>query len=139
MAGIVDVSSFGGYLQASTRWPWTPPACAANERDDGRAVPGLAGQQPQHRRGLHRARARTPIFIRGRGPGPARSTTWATSLCAAGRDRRARAGARRGHAALWATAVRYGAMTRNGQGETVGGGGARCSKAANSSSKSSRT
>ncbi|MGI4739778.1 MAG: CusA/CzcA family heavy metal efflux RND transporter [Janthinobacterium lividum] len=116
VAGVVDVSSFGGYLR-QYEVSVDPARLAANDVTMAELYAALQDNNA-NTGGAYIERGPNAYFIRGEGRANSLDDLGATVIkqAAAGAPLLVRdvATLRMGHA------VRYGAMTRNGQGETVG-------------------
>jgi cobalt-zinc-cadmium resistance protein CzcA len=117
VAGVVDVSSFGGYVR-QYEVAVDPNRLAANNVTMAELYQSLQDNNA-NTGGAYLERGPNAYFIRGEGRATSLEDLGATVIkqAAAGAPLLVRdvATVRMGHA------VRYGAMTRNGQGETVGG------------------
>ena len=117
VAGVVDVSSFGGYVR-QYEVAVDPNRLAANNVTMAELYQSLQDNNA-NTGGAYLERGPNAYFIRGEGRANSLEDLGATVIkqAAAGAPLLVRdvATVRMGHA------VRYGAMTRNGQGETVGG------------------
>jgi cobalt-zinc-cadmium resistance protein CzcA len=115
--GVVDVSSFGGYLR-EYEVSVDPNRLAANDVTMAELYQALQDNNA-NTGGAYLERGPNAYFIRGEGRATSLADLGATVLKQASKGApllvRDVATVRMGHA------VRYGAMTRNGQGETVGG------------------
>jgi len=115
--GVVDVSSFGGYLR-EYEVAVDPARLASNNVTMSELYAALQDNNG-NTGGAYLERGPNAYFIRGEGRATSLADLGATVIkqAAAGAPLLVRdvATVRMGHA------VRYGAMTRNGQGETVGG------------------
>ncbi|RYY09493.1 MAG: efflux RND transporter permease subunit, partial [Cytophagaceae bacterium] len=115
--GVVDVSSFGGYLR-EYEVSVDPNRLAANNVTMAELYQALQDNNA-NTGGAYLERGPNAYFIRGEGRATSLADLGATVIkqAAAGAPLLVRdvATVRMGHA------VRYGAMTRNGEGETVGG------------------
>ncbi|AMJ65204.1 CusA/CzcA family heavy metal efflux RND transporter [Hymenobacter sp. PAMC 26628] len=115
--GVVDVSSFGGYLR-QYEVAVDPARLASNDVTVAELYAALQDNNA-NTGGAYIERGPNAYFIRGEGRANSLDDVGATVIkqAAAGAPLLVRdvATLRMGHA------VRYGAMTRNGQGETVGG------------------
>jgi cobalt-zinc-cadmium resistance protein CzcA len=117
VAGVVDVSSFGGYVR-QYEVAIDPNRLAANNVTMAELYQALQDNNA-NTGGSYLERGSSAYFIRGEGRATSLADLGATVIkqAAPGAPLLVRdvATVRMGHA------VRYGAMTRNGQGETVGG------------------
>ena len=117
VAGVVDVSSFGGYLR-QYEVAVDPSRLAANNVTMAELYQALQDNNA-NTGGAYLERGPNAYFIRGEGRVASLDDLGATVIKQAAKGApllvRDVATLRMGHA------VRYGAMTRNGQGETVGG------------------
>jgi cobalt-zinc-cadmium resistance protein CzcA len=115
--GVVDVSSFGGYLR-EYEVSVDPNRLAANNVTMAELYQALQDNNA-NTGGAYLERGPNAYFIRGEGRATSLTDLGATVIKQAAQGApllvRDVATVRMGHA------VRYGAMTRNGQGETVGG------------------
>ncbi|TVT42610.1 CusA/CzcA family heavy metal efflux RND transporter [Hymenobacter setariae] len=115
--GVVDVSSFGGYLR-EYEVSVDPNRLAANNVTMAELYQALQDNNA-NTGGAYLERGPNAYFIRGEGRATSLADLGATVIKQAAQGApllvRDVATVRMGHA------VRYGAMTRNGQGETVGG------------------
>ncbi|MFD1872759.1 CusA/CzcA family heavy metal efflux RND transporter [Hymenobacter bucti] len=115
--GVVDVSSFGGYLR-EYEVSVDPNRLAANNVTMAELYQALQDNNA-NTGGAYLERGPNAYFIRGEGRAASLADLGATVIKQAAQGQpllvRDVATVRMGHA------VRYGAMTRNGQGETVGG------------------
>lgn len=115
--GVVDVSSFGGYLR-QYEVAVDPNRLAANQVSMAELYQALQDNNG-NTGGAYLERGPNAYFIRGEGRATSLADLGATVIKQAAPDQpllvRDVATVRMGHA------VRYGAMTRNGRGETVGG------------------
>ncbi len=115
--GVVDVSSFGGYLR-EYEVAVDPSRLASNNVTMAELYQALQDNNA-NTGGAYLERGPNAYFIRGEGRASSLADLGATAIKQAAQGApllvRDVATVRMGHA------VRYGAMTRNGQGETVGG------------------